>query len=191
MVHQEAPLRRGAKDGPLVKRSRHRPLTPVTRVRFPHGSPKGWILAERLGSDIYAKRWKAAKHLTGAYDDEVPPVPIPNTEVKLIRAEDTWRETAWKNRSVPVQKGEHNGCSPFLFLQSGLKKANRFSLRCEDAALLEYHVRFLSVEIWHMTCQGGQIAYNTKVKSGAFSDGTGLILLFFLCRKCEWNLRLQ
>ena len=27
--------------GPLVKRSRHRPLTPVTRVRFPHGSPPG------------------------------------------------------------------------------------------------------------------------------------------------------
>ncbi len=34
--------------------------------------------------------------------DEVPPVPIPNTVVKLIRAEDTWRATAWKNRSVPT-----------------------------------------------------------------------------------------
>ena len=40
--------------------------------------------------------------LVGVDDGEVPPVPIPNTEVKLIRAEDTWRETAWKNRSVPV-----------------------------------------------------------------------------------------
>ena len=40
--------------------------------------------------------------LTGAYDDEVPPVPIPNTVVKLIRAEDTWRVTAWENRSVPA-----------------------------------------------------------------------------------------
>ena len=36
--------------------------------------------------------------LTGAYDDEVPPVPIPNTVVKLIRAEDTWRVTAWEDR---------------------------------------------------------------------------------------------
>jgi hypothetical protein len=26
--------------GPLVKRSRHRPFTAVTGVRFPHGSPK-------------------------------------------------------------------------------------------------------------------------------------------------------
>ena len=41
--------------------------------------------------------------LTGAYDNGVPPVPIPNTEVKPIRAEDTWRMTAWENRSVPVQ----------------------------------------------------------------------------------------
>ena len=42
MVHQKkagrpVPL---AKYGPLVKRLRHRPLTPVTGVRFPHGSPK-------------------------------------------------------------------------------------------------------------------------------------------------------
>ena len=31
-----------------------------------------------------------------------PPVPIPNTEVKLIRAEDTWRATAWENKSMPT-----------------------------------------------------------------------------------------
>ena len=41
-------------------------------------------------------------HMVGDDDGEVPPVPIPNTVVKLIRAEDTWRVTAWENRSVPV-----------------------------------------------------------------------------------------
>ena len=30
---------------------------------------------------------------------EVPPVPIPNTEVKLVRAEDTLPDTARENRS--------------------------------------------------------------------------------------------
>ena len=30
--------------------------------------------------------------------DEGPPVPIPNTEVKLICVDDTWRVTAWENR---------------------------------------------------------------------------------------------
>ena len=43
-----------------------------------------------------------AFYTIGAYDDEVPPVPIPNTEVKLVRVESTWRETAWEDRSVPV-----------------------------------------------------------------------------------------
>ena len=31
----------------------------------------------------------------GDDSDEVPPVPMPNTEVKLIYADDTWLATAW------------------------------------------------------------------------------------------------
>ena len=57
--------------------------------------PRGWV-------QIYGEAVECREALTGAYDDEVPPVPIPNTVVKLIRAEDTWRVTAWENRSVPV-----------------------------------------------------------------------------------------
>ena len=33
---------------------------------------------------------------------EGPPVPIPNTEVKLAGAEDTWLEAAWENRALPT-----------------------------------------------------------------------------------------
>ena len=33
------------------------------------------------------------------------PVPIPNTEVKLISVENTWLETAWEDRAVPAQNG--------------------------------------------------------------------------------------
>ena len=33
-------------------------------------------------------------------DGEGTPVPIPNTEVKLTRAENTWRATARENRST-------------------------------------------------------------------------------------------
>ena len=39
---------------------------------------------------------------TGANGDEVTPVPIPNTEVKLISVENTWLETAWEDRAVPA-----------------------------------------------------------------------------------------
>ena len=37
-------------------------------------------------------------YTAGADDAEVPPVPIPNTVVKLCRAEDSWLETTRKNR---------------------------------------------------------------------------------------------
>ena len=45
---------------------------------------------------------------TGANGDEVPPVPIPNTEVKLISVENTWLATAWEDRTVPVQITERS-----------------------------------------------------------------------------------
>ena len=40
--------------------------------------------------------------IAGVYYAEDPPVPIPNTEVKLSSAEDTWWEAAWENRSMPA-----------------------------------------------------------------------------------------
>ena len=66
--------------GPLVKRLRHRPLTPVTPVRF----------------------WYGSLNIVGAYGNEVTPVPIPNTEVKLIHVDDTWLVTARETKSVPT-----------------------------------------------------------------------------------------
>ena len=46
----------------------------------------------------------------GVDDGEVPPVPIPNTEVKLTGAEDTWLVTARKDREMPTQSIHPNGC---------------------------------------------------------------------------------
>ena len=40
--------------------------------------------------------------IVGVDCDEDPPVPIPNTEVKLIGAEDTWLEAARENRLMPT-----------------------------------------------------------------------------------------
>ena len=43
----------------------------------------------------------------GVYDIEGSPVPIPNTVVKLNRAENTWWATARENRSTPTQKPDY------------------------------------------------------------------------------------
>ena len=48
--------------------------------------------AERQGSEA------------GVNGNEVPPVPIPNTEVKLIRVDNTWMETSREDRSMPAPK---------------------------------------------------------------------------------------
>ena len=76
---------------------RLRPLTPATRVRISYGSPK--TKTEETPRVIYAVK---SSITVGVYDDEGPPVPIPNTVVKLIRAENTWREAARKDRSTPT-----------------------------------------------------------------------------------------
>ena len=47
---------------------------------------------------------KVSRIVVGAVNAQGPPVPIPNTEVKLCSAEDTSRETARENRSAPTPR---------------------------------------------------------------------------------------
>ena len=84
----------------MVKRLRLRPLTPTTRVRFPHESPKC----------VNGKKLNIYKLIVGVDDAEGPPVPIPNTEVKLSGAENTWLATAREDREMPTQSIHPNGC---------------------------------------------------------------------------------
>ena len=42
-------------------------------------------------------------HRVGITNAKGTPVPIPNTEVKLCSAENTWLETAREDRSMPTQ----------------------------------------------------------------------------------------
>ena len=40
-------------------------------------------------------------NFSGGNNEKATPVPIPNTEVKLLSADDTWLETARESRSLP------------------------------------------------------------------------------------------
>ena len=40
--------------------------------------------------------------ISGDYNEEEIPVPMPNTEVKLLSAEDTYELPCWENRKSPV-----------------------------------------------------------------------------------------
>ena len=81
--------------GPLVKR----PKTPASHA----GNTSSNLV--RVTNDLRVNKRDTVKSsiAVGVYDDEGPPVPIPNTVVKLIRAENTWREAAREDRSMPTQ----------------------------------------------------------------------------------------
>ena len=44
---------------------------------------------------------RTAKPVSGGYGEEDTPVPIPNTEVKLLSADGTALATGWESRSPP------------------------------------------------------------------------------------------
>ena len=54
--------------------------------------------------------------IVGVFNGEGPPVPIPNTEVKLTSAENTCLETDWENRSMPTQRCEISRRCFFAFM---------------------------------------------------------------------------
>ena len=66
-------------------------------------------------SNIYLCIFECASHtkFSGDNDEEEIPVPMPNTEVKLLSAEDTYELPCWENRKSPV----------FIFLFSSVGRA--------------------------------------------------------------------
>ena len=66
-------------------------------VRVANSNPK-----IRKDWTLRSEKSKRVEDPTGGNDGEVPPVPIPNTVVKLSSAESTWLDTAREDRSLPV-----------------------------------------------------------------------------------------
>ena len=58
-----------------------------------------------------------------------PPVPIPNTEVKPLRADGTWLATARESRSSPDSKGADESSSAPIILSSSLAEHSAVNRR--------------------------------------------------------------
>ena len=54
------------------------------------------------------RRFDVTLDKAGGDDAEDTPVPIPNTEVKLRSADDTWRATARESRKLPAEKNNRS-----------------------------------------------------------------------------------
>ena len=61
----------------------------------------------------YSSIW-FVPNAVGVFNGEGPPVPIPNTEVKLTSAENTCLETDWEDRSMPTQRVWQQMSNPLL-----------------------------------------------------------------------------
>ena len=78
------------------------PIGQVVKTAASHavniGSNPVWVtkLSQPQGFDI--NDGLKAIHRVRVDCHEGPPVPIPNTEVKLMYADNTWRVTAWEDR---------------------------------------------------------------------------------------------
>ena len=78
-------------NGPLVKW----PKTPASHAGNSGSNPLRVTKRNKTEESVlYMEQTAQAGCEVGVNDDEGPPVPIPNTVVKLIRAEDTWRAAA-------------------------------------------------------------------------------------------------
>ncbi len=53
---------------------------------------------------LFSFEGMTSKEKSGDDSKEEPPVPMPNTEVKLLNVDDTWWVTAWESRKLPERK---------------------------------------------------------------------------------------
>ena len=78
--------------------------------------------AECWSIESAVSRKTKCRFTVGVFDSEGPPVPIPNTEVKLVCAYNTWLEAARDDWSMPTQNPETGErkqlqkCNCFLYL---------------------------------------------------------------------------
>ena len=58
-----------------------------------------------------------APNIVGVFNGEGPPVPIPNTEVKLTSGDNTCLATDWKDSSTPTQTASREISKLFFVLK--------------------------------------------------------------------------
>jgi HAMP domain-containing protein len=54
-----------------------------------------------MAGTLYGFEGITLKKISGGNSEKDTPVPIPNTEVKLLSADDTWMATSRESRSLP------------------------------------------------------------------------------------------
>ena len=84
-----------------------------------HGSRRLWVAGLRSKLATCNLQRETEFKFSGDYSGEATPVTIPNTAVKLSRADGTAREIVWESRSLPgfkLKRKSQGERFPWLFL---------------------------------------------------------------------------
>ena len=146
--------------------------------------------------------------VTGIYGDEVTPVPIPNTEVKLISVENTWLATAWEDRAMPVQmKNSLSGlqmgsfllCRNLYIFRQSFYQSNVyvaiFAHKCLTKAFFSFIVdmcHFMSNNGWRLTNECPEKRRLGKDFSLDYADRGSMFLFagaYGVCSGCKIQLQ--
>ena len=81
------------------------------------------------GATKYSRVHDASHYcIVGVFNGEGPPVPIPNTEVKLTSADNTCLETDREDRSMPTQKNSTASAVEFFYFQRNAALQRSFEI---------------------------------------------------------------
>ena len=102
---------------------------------------------------LYASFRKWTRSTVGVYSIEVPPVPIPNTVVKLNCAENTWRAAAWEDRSSPTRIKVVSIEAAFFWSFSVYFKQSRIYWTCNHLNASFFFINYLlkAIAPWETT----------------------------------------
>ena len=70
-----------------------------------------------ISASLFSFQGTIPLNAVGVFNGEGPPVPIPNTEVKLTSAENTCLATDREDRSMPTQRSERSGRCFFFYIK--------------------------------------------------------------------------
>ena len=90
---------------------------------------------------------------SGDNGERVPPVPIPNTEVKPFSADGTWLETARESRSLPDPNEKDSAIAGSFYVSLFLRLHGNFNL-----------IQDLCIQCFCFNCMQCQVMYLLRVR---------------------------
>ena len=84
-------------------------------------------MSQGLARGDLRRKEKYTETICGDNSEEETPVPIPNTEVKLLSADDTWWETAWESKTLPLIYFKNQLSFKLVFFKRYIKASKHLS----------------------------------------------------------------